>query len=50
MADSQEDEDIMIDEMYSMVVGDFSGFNIREMKGYLKSICIVYCAKVGKLL
>ena len=35
VADSQEDEDIMIDEMYSMVVGDFSGFNIREMKSYL---------------
>lgn len=43
VANSQEDEDIMIDEMYSMVVGDFSGFNIREMKGYLLGINRVLC-------
>ncbi len=43
VADSQEDEDIMIDEMYSMVIGDFSGFNIREMKGYLVAMCRVLC-------
>lgn len=43
VADSQEDEDIMIDEMYSMVVGDFSGFNIREMKGYLVNMYRVLC-------
>ena len=43
VADSQEDEDIMIDEMYSMVVGDFSGFNIREMKSYLIAMYRVLC-------
>lgn len=43
VANSQEDEDIMIDEMYSMVIGDFSGFNIREMKGYLLGINRVLC-------
>ncbi len=43
VANSQEDEDIMIDEMYSMVVGDFSGFNIREMKTYLLALYRVLC-------
>tara|TARA_B100000674_G_scaffold499186_1_gene542582 strand:- start:485 stop:2527 length:2043 start_codon:yes stop_codon:yes gene_type:complete len=43
VANSQEDEDIMIDEMYSMVVGDFSGFNIREMKSYLVAMYRVLC-------
>lgn len=43
VVNSQEDEDIMIDEMYSMVLGDFSGFNIREMKSYMLAIYRVLC-------
>ena len=36
--DSLEDTDILIDEMYTLVIGDFSGFNTREMKQYLHTI------------
>lgn len=36
--DSMEDTDILIDEMYTLVLGDFSGFNTREMKQYLHTI------------
>jgi len=35
---SLEDTDILIDEMYTLVMGDFSGFNTREMKEYLSTI------------
>jgi len=32
---SLEDTDILIDEMYTMILGDFCGFNIRELSGYI---------------
>jgi hypothetical protein len=35
---SLEDTDILIDEMYTLVMGDFAGFNTREMKQYLATV------------
>jgi len=37
-ANSLEESDLLIDEMYSLVMADFSGFNTREMKQYLSMI------------
>jgi ubiquinone/menaquinone biosynthesis C-methylase UbiE len=37
-ANSLGESDLLIDEMYSLVLADFSGFNTREMQQYLSMI------------